>query len=170
MKRLTTALVGAILLVTLTAGVALAAMYEQAASSNVYACDNLIASSAGPNVCFGETSISGRPGGDLFLLTNGSDVADFSNIIYGLVGEGGSNSRCDGSWLNDWNDCLTDAVVKLPAGTCFRAYTDEGYGGARVFALSNRADDPGSVTKVHHFATATGSLNNAISSARLYSC
>ena len=81
-----------------------------------------------------------------------------------------ATAAATGTWSTDWNDCLTDAVVKLPAGTCFRAYADEGYGGARVFAFSNRAADPGVETKVKHFPTANGSLNNAILSARLYSC
>jgi hypothetical protein len=146
------------------------ALYEQAAGSQPNACYNLVASSLGASVCFGETWTTGDwPGGDLFLATNGSDVADLSNIYYGLVGSG-SNDRCDDNFLVDWNDCFTDAYVKLPAGTCFRAYEDENYGGRRTFAASNWASDPGSVTKYFHFPHLVGGLNNKTSSFKLYPC
>jgi hypothetical protein len=152
-------------------GIALAALYQQPASFETQACYNLVNSSAGPNACFGETWGTGDwPTGDLFIATNGSDVSDLSNIDYGLCGQGGTDCRCDTNLLTDWNDCFTDAVVKLPAGTCFRAYVDENYGGQRVFAASNWASDPGSVTKIYHFPHLAGGLNNTISSFRLYSC
>ena len=166
MRRITTAITGAVLLAVIVAGVALAAMYEQAASGEVKACANIVTSSGGPNACFGETSTSGWPAGDLFILTNGTDVADLTNVYYGLIGKGGTDSRCDRTLTVDWNDCLTDVVVRLPYHTCFRAYTDEEYHGERVWAASNNKT---SGTKIYHFG-ALGSLNNTVSSARLYNC
>lgn len=161
-NRLMVALLAGVLLLLLLPAVVFAALYEQAASSETNACFNLVNSSAGPNACLGETSSSGWPAGDLFIATNGSDVPNLDVIAHGLPGS------CDTG--GDWNDCLSDAYVKLPAGTCFRAYTDANYGGQRVFAASNRAADPGTQTYFFHFATPPSHLVNTISSIRLYAC
>lgn len=162
MKRLTLALTGALFMFTLFPGVASAALYEQAASSEQAACFNLVNSSPGPNACLGEITSGGWPAGDLFIATNGSDVPNLDAIAHGLPGS------CDNG--GDWNDCLSDAYVKLPAGTCFRAYTEANYGGTRVFAASNWAADPGTQTFLFHFATPPAHLVNTISSIRLYAC
>lgn len=169
MKRFFRPLILGALLTLVASGIAYAALYEQAASGETDACYNLVNSSAGPNACLGETHSSNWPAGDLLILTNGSDIPDLSDIEFGLNGPSNPN-KCDDNFLDDWNDCLTDAYVKLPAGTCFRAYTDEAYRGQRVFAASNWAADPGSNTYFYQFQYLSGGLNNTISSIRLYSC
>lgn len=160
-----------LLLVLLLPGIALAALYEHAGSSEVDACLNIVNSSSGANACLGEHSTSGWPSGDLLILTNGSDVANLGGIAHGFNTRPYPQNRCDEDdvSVDNWNDCLTDAYVKLPAGWCFRAYTDADYYGQRVFAASNWASNAGSATYYFHFATAT-TLNNTISSIRLYTC
>ena len=90
------------------------------------------------------------------------DVADLTNVYYGLVGSGGSDSRCDDSrWLVDWNDCLTDAVVRTAGRDVLPGVHRRGVPRrcAGVRLRPNRVS-VGLGDKIYHFAAAFGGLNN----------